>query len=224
MHRKDKNNLFIVMYAIGFLAVLALMVVVTQSINLYWIGLIVLVAQQLYITPMIQKHYYRLTETTGGGSVRFLPLFNETSMFPTIISNVTLTLGILIIVLAIVALLPMAGITVATEIVTAMFGDSVGMNYTFYAILFLLLSYVLINFTRGLGFIEVKRTIDGEHARLFSGKLGGMGTSFEALQYIMLFVPVCRVLSLVYMLDRLNKMMVVNDVTSLQDVNFVEEG
>ena len=223
MNRKDRDGLIGGVFVAGLVALFAVVYFNVKFINPYWIGVIALVYQFVYAMPRIHKYYLQLHELESSKVVRYIPILNEITLFSTVYSTITMIGGGICVLLVMIGLAPMANITFFTPMIAAIFGDQLAMDYTFYCMLLALTVYALLNVVRGMGFAELLREVNRQHAEYF-GKLGGgpIGNTFEGIIYIALFIPLIRVLSFGFIGDRVHKMVSLNDIRNMKDTEFVE--
>jgi hypothetical protein len=190
----------------------------SQLINVYYVGLLVLLYQQLYVIPRVSKLYCKLNNLEYNNG-RFIPLWNEYQIFTPSLGRITLIVGLILIFMLILAIIPLSGIIVFTQLVNTVLGESASMTYVFYLLLFSIVVYIVLNVIRGMGFIEIKRYVERVYFINFGTPPGKL---FNKFQYLMFFFPFLRTLALALLSETLTKMVAFNEIQLENTDNFEE--
>jgi hypothetical protein len=224
MNKKDKNNIYVALYFVMFLISVIVIYGFNEYINPLWIGIAWFLGQQFYVMPRVQRLYLELHEESSGVWARYLPIYNEYSMFTPVLGLITLVGGLITSLLIFIGFTPLMGIEIFTPMINAVFGESASMNYSFYTIFYGIVSYVLLNVVRGFAFVQMNRQVNILHAQQYSRTSAELISGvFEGLRYLMFFFPWGRTISLQYMGDRMSKMVELNDLRAAKNVQFFEE-
>lgn len=171
----------------------------------------------LYILPTFSKKYYIYMDAADGVNfTRFLPIYNQVMLFTPTIAKVYLisTVGIIISI----------GCTFINPKQIAFMPPNIIMGWANGWIVISMLLLIVYSIVQGLGFTEVNKEIN-RGIKSISGidHDRGIDKIFVAIQYFLLFIPIFRALSILFQIDRLNKLVLFNKVTT-NELDYLAQG
>lgn len=196
MDDKDKRSLLITFYAVSIIIFVVIVTRISDTINALYILFAFIAIQQIYRIPKLVEYYYDMKGSYVGAE-RYIPIYNETLLMNKFYSTVYIigSLGILLSVLMIF-MLPKISQDLTFDglaSVTAMTDKLI------YLCLFLIL---ITSFLRGLGYVEIIKDIYYTNAEIMGRDEAKLGI-FGKLAYIVVFIPIIRLLSILYLDDLL---------------------
>lgn len=212
--RKDLNNLVILVY---FLFCLSLVVVVRYGAKflhpLVAIGAM-LVVQQLYVIPRLYRMFYRLkgSHEYGENLTRFIPVWNEVDLLDN-------KWGYAYLVCSIFFVIGLGCVFVDPSMVAKFLPQSVALEINNTAIYATILIGLVLCIVRGAGYWGLMNEINQDNDRFVGYVPGGDKWTFvDWLPYVTYFIPVLRCIGLLYQVEKLVKMTVLNNF----EVNHVQ--
>lgn len=196
MDDKDKRSLLITGYCVSLIVFVVIITKISDNVNALYILGAFMIIQQVYRIPKLVEYYYEMKGSYVGYE-RYIPVYNETLLMGKF-HSIAYVIGSILIGLSVLAiyLLPKISQDLTFE------GLSTVTNITdklIYLCLFLLL---VISFLRGLGYVELIKDIYYVNAEIMDRDEAKLGL-FGKLAYIIVFVPVLRLLSILYLDDLL---------------------
>lgn len=213
MNKKDKEQILIVVFILAFILISIAFIVGTKIIPVKWIVVAVLALQCLYLVPSIVKMYY---EANGYqiGFTRFIPFWNQISIFPSKIALSTL-------ITLIGTALAVGCIFIPATIRANLFGEHFALNSGIYAIRLGAVFFIAYNIFVGVGYSHVFRDIKNMLAEL--SKSFVKTSKVEYVCYFLLFLPIIRGAGLSMFLDKLNKLVNLNHYQMNHTKNVLQE-
>lgn len=202
----------ILVFLVAFILVSVGMILGTRIIPLRYLFLVILLIQYFYTVPTICKNYYAVKGSIAKWD-RFIPFWNEITIFSpkiaitTIISYVLLIIGV-------------AGLFVPTETINNIFGEAFMYNYGDWVIRYLAVAVIINDVVIAIGYYKVMREVSFMHQQLIGR---AKVVKLEVLYYVLLFIPMLRLVSLSFMLDRLNKLVRLNKFNPANKTERLEE-
>lgn len=195
MNKNDKDKIMILVFLVAFILISVCMIKGTKIIPFRYLLLAVLLIQYIYVVPTICKNYYTVKGATAKWD-RFIPFWNEVTIFSPKLAILTLISYLLIIIGLLCLFIP-------TETINNIFGEAFMYNYGDWIIRYLALTLIASDIVTAIGYYKVMRDVSFMHQQLI-GKAKVM--KLEVLYYVLLFIPMIRLVSLSFILDRLNKL------------------
>ena len=214
MNKEDKEKLLIVLFVFAFIVIALTFIFGTKVVPTKWIVAIILLCQFVYLTPKVAKLYYQ-AKGLSLGVQSYVPFWNQICIFPPKRAVVTLVSGILF-------LLAVGVIFVPADVRTNLFGEHFALNSGVYAIRIAAVFFVLYNVIVGASYCYVFRDIKGMLVEV--SKSYSKSSKVEYLCMPLLFLPVIRCAALTMVLDKLNKLVVLNRYKGMNnDSNVLQE-
>lgn len=215
MSKKDKNSFIIIAFIMAYIALVILFRIGANTINPLLFCGITVALQFLVLMPIICKLYYE-AHNCDAGFMRFIPLYNESMIFSPKLSMASLVLWIATIVFIALSFFD-------TSALEGILGRHLAMVFPMTMLKIGVILYIINNFVRSIGLLGVKREIDSIHAELTGSHHGARIT--DVFQYVVFFIPILRVVGLLFVFDRLNKIVRLNGFKAgdTTDEDFVEE-
>lgn len=205
--KKDFTNLIILGY---FLFCLSLVIVVRYGAKflhpLVAVG-VMLAVQQLYVLPRLYRMFYTLKGSDGYGRnlTRFIPVWNEVDLLDN-------KWGYIYLVCSILLVISVGCVFVDPSMVAKFLPQSVALEINNTAIYASILIGIVLCVARGWGYCGLMNEINQDNAEFVGYVPGGDKWSFvDWLPYVTYFVPVLRCIGLLYQVEKLIKMTVLND-------------
>lgn len=215
--REDKGKIMAWGYGLSVIGLAALLTFgILPAVNLWWlIGILGTYIMGL-LMPQIVYRYVRLNEQDPSWR-RYLPFLSEYEIFTPLMARVVRITHLVTVILFVLGTLPLLedflGTTIMITLLTSTIGETAAMSFSFYMYLSALSLYFIMNIPRGLAYVEVKRNTDRIYRRHFGPP---PANRYEKSYLLFLFVPVLRVLPLMFLNERLRKMVDIYDL-NLQD-------
>lgn len=220
MNKKDKDNMIILGFLVSFIVLFFFFNFITKKI--YFIvlagGLIAL--QTFLIIPNICKLYYEVNDLEHNFT-RFIPFYQELTIFPETIAKVlAVTWMITVILFSIITLGTKSGFlgsVLSLEFIIKIeeaFGDVLAN--------ILAIVIILSNILTGIGFTRVRKDVvrmDTEFSGVYQ-----RNSVAEFVQYLILYLPVFRCISLANIWNTLLKLTRINKYRHFnEDTELLEE-
>lgn len=221
MNRKDKDGFLILAFILGFIILFAFFNFITRRVYFIVLVGIIMAIQTFLVIPAICRYYYKLHDMEIGFS-RFIPFYQELTIFPVTIAKVLAGLWLICLVLILLITLGshsgLIGAVLGLELVLKLenvFGDFIA---NILAIL-IIASNVII----GLGFSKVKKDINRIDDEFSSIRVSKKRVSYVVYS-ILLYIPIFRCVALGDMFNTLFKLVKLNNYSQkVEDTNLVEE-
>lgn len=217
LHEEDKGKLLRAGFLLSMVALTVLFIFIRRTFPVVFVIAALVLVQQFWLIPSISQKYRQILDHEDN-LARYIPLWNNSRNFSPVMEKVTLVISIIQGFLVLLSAMPFIAPGVLPPITSAIFGEEISMNFTFYAIMYSLVVYVILNIVTGLGYIGVKQNVDQVYIRSF-GKL--VWTTIDRVQYLLFFFPIVRVYAYILLWDRLRKMCMVQNLgqidTDLED-------
>ena len=218
MQKEDKVKLFLLAYGIFFAGLAAAFAFFVSQVSPWILGGAVALFHFGRVLPKVCVQYSKLYGAPVNWKL-WIPWWNMVMVFPPGPSKLLLAGGIVIAVILVPLLLSYFQVPFMETVAYAL-GDRFAMNYVFYSILILLTLYLIFGMiVSGVGFIEMKRNVEREYRQRFSSH-GKIMQLFERFHYIFMFFPFLRTLALASLLEKLNKLLVFNDLDDIDVEQF----
>lgn len=205
---KEKGILFGFLYILAIVVAARLIIIGTNVIpGMVIIGLSLLVLY-LYAIPEFYKKYYTLADASEYCNfTRFIPVYNQIMLFTPLIAKLFLTSVILTIV--------SWGLVFVQPANLKFLPSSIAMNWANGWIVIGILLILTTAIIQGLGYVELVREIERD-IKDISGisRDRAADAIFVFVQYLLLFIPVFRVISIILQIGSLNKLVVFSGVTN----------
>jgi hypothetical protein len=184
-----------------------------KNVPVTWIGVGILVMQYFVLLPIICDKYYKAYNNKIGIS-RFIPIWNEISLFNGKVAVLSLVSYVLLLCVGLTVLIP-------SSVIDSVFGDYVMFNFYVWVMRAEIILVIFNAVITGIGYLSVNRNVNQLHSNLI-GK--DTKISFvEVVFYVLYFVPIIRVAPVSHLLDRLNKLVVLNNYRYVQEDVQLEE-
>lgn len=212
MNRNDKDKLIILGFFIGFILVAVGLIVGTKRIPVKFIFVIMLAIQYLIAVPRICKDYYEVKGAHAKWD-RFIPFWNEITIFNSKIAILTIISYVLLII-------GVVGVFVPTEVINNLFGEAFMYNFGDWVLRYIAVIVIANDIITALGYYKVMRDVNVMHQQLIRR---AQTVKLEVLYYFLLFIPMIRLISLCFLMDRLNKLNRLNKFAAANSMKSLEE-
>lgn len=216
MNRKDKDRLLVVACIGALIALVVASYLLGKSINPLYVGLIVIAVQQIYLIPKIHVLYTRLLGAPTNIINTFTPFWNEIS-----IAHPVASIGILTCLC--VSVLLVGASFINPSIIVKIFGEVFAFRYTYVFLLLAIVCYGVLCIFRGFGYNAIYRYVISQNNLMSQSNDKDLWGRLSVLMYLFFYIPILRVLALTYLLDKLNKLVVLNKLEIASESAFVEE-
>lgn len=221
MNRKDKDNLLILGFILGCIILFAFFNFITQRIYFIVLVGIILAVQTFLIIPSICKNYYNLNGMEIG-ITRFIPFYQELTIFPVVIARILAILWVicfaLILLITIGSHSGLIGSVLGLELVLTLESAFNDLIANILAVL-IIASNILV----GIGFTNIKKDVDRMDDEFSSVRVSRMRFS-SVIYIILLYIPVFRCVSLCNIFNTLFKLTKINKYTGIsEETNLIEE-
>lgn len=220
---KEKSILITFLYGIAILGTFFIFKTVFTYVPGTPLIIFAVALLHLYIIPNYSKQMYIYTGCADYVNfTRFLPLYNQVMLFTPVIAVVYLVNTILLGI--------SCGMLFINPSSVTFFGPSVAYNWGngwAVALMFFLVTFFIV---QGLGYIELTRDINrGLKQQALIKRDRAADFIILMMEYILLFVPIFRAISLMMQLGMLNKLVEFNHAIHASDSKlaegvYVEEG
>lgn len=201
MNKKDKEKIFILLFLLLYIAVFIVFCFGTSKLPFTWLIAAVIIVQYFIILPLTVSLYYRVHNAEIGFG-RFIPIWNEISMFSGKTAIASLVSYALLVIMTLLLFVP-------TSFIDDVFGDFVMFRWHTMVIRIIVILALCNTIIVGIGYYNVQKSVNSIHHSMLSStaKL----SAWEVCLYTLYFIPIIRVVPIVYLLDRLNKIAVLNN-------------
>lgn len=179
---------------------------------------IVILILYIYIIPTFIKRYYQMHGVGDSiGISRFIPLYNEITILP-------FGVAIAYVITTILMVLGTVAIFLKPEIVSSVFGDAIAFQWANGAIVATLFFIIAWSIVKGIGYVSLGVEISRNLKIITDTRKTTLGDKFlNTVQYVLLFIPVLRAISLMLMLDKINKIVIYSKMTE-EDIMYLADG
>lgn len=208
---KEKNTLlaygYVIFILLGFFGIAYVSKLVPASII---IGLTVVVLY-LYVIPTLIKRYYQMHGVGDSiGFSRFIPIYNEITVLST-------GVAVMYVIFTVLTVLGIVSVFLQPAIVAKVFGDAIALQWANGAIVASIFFIIGLSIVKGIGFSAIAREIDRNIKKISNVDSDHFGDRFLIITiYILLFIPILRSISLGFLLDRINKIVLFDKITEEQ--------
>lgn len=213
MNKKDKDKLFILAFILVYIGLFIAFCLGTVKIPFTWLIISVLLIHYVVLLPRADRLYYQVHESQIGCS-RFIPIWNEISIFSGKWAIISLISYVLVALSALALFVP-----------SSFLADYLGefVMFRWYTVVFrIIIMLVMCNAViTGIGYFNVQKAVNRIHSDMLAST--ARLSFWEYLLYILYFIPVIRVIPVVYLVDRLNKIVVLNEYKINQAPDRLEE-
>lgn len=192
MNKKDKDNMLILGTLVGCILLFFFFNFITKKIYFIVLVGIILAVQTFIIIPVICKYYYELNGLKPGYD-RFIPLYQELTIFPEALAKFLAVMwagtAILFLIITLGSKSGVLGTVFGLQIIINIenaFGDTLAN--------ILALVLIISNFATGAGFMHVRKDVMRMDVD-FSGRVNRRSI-VEVLYYVALYIPVFRCVTL----------------------------
>lgn len=159
--RKEKLNIIIILYLTALLAVVFLVRFAGHRVNPYFMLLVVIIAQEVYLVPTFISKYLKINYYIGKGDLDgyraeipvLIPLFGELNIMGSVCFVLSMILNILLIVC-------IAGIFIPLTALSGILPDWFVLGFPDYCIVTGILTLIAISAIRGCCYLGVFRHVD----------------------------------------------------------------
>lgn len=219
MNRKDRDNMLILGTLLSFIILFLFFNFITKKMYFIVIAGIIMCIQTFVIIPFICKYYYEVNKFEIGLS-RFIPFYQELTIFPKPLANILACMwigaAILFMIITLGSKSGLIGTIFGLEII-------VNIEQSFGDILANLLAIIIIvsNFMIGAGFTQVRKDVNRIDIE-FSGYVKKR-SAVELLYYVLLYIPIMRVVPLCNIWNTLLKLVKLNKYKPVSEMDTLYE-
>lgn len=220
MNKKDKDNMLILGTLVGCILLFFFFNFITKKIYFIVLVGIILAVQTFIIIPAICKYYYELNGLKPGYD-RFIPLYQELTIFPEALAKSLAVMwtgtAILFLIITLGSKSGVLGTVFGLQIIINIenaFGDTLAN--------ILALVLIISNFATGAGFMHVRKDVMRMDVD-FSGRVNRRSI-VEVLYYVALYIPVFRCVTLCNIWNTLLRLAKLNKYkTTVENTDLYED-
>ena len=209
----EREKTILISFGSVFIAIAfaALVYFTTSNLSSYVIIGAFLLILYIYALPTFIKRYYKYHGVGDKiGISRFIPIYSELTIYshPTAIAYL---ITLLVVILSGISMF------IKPEIIAGVLGEKIAMEWSNYAIVIFMFAVVVWSIVKGIGFSALVREINSDLNYMYIAdgeKRYGLDGIVVTIQYVVLFLPVFRAMGILLQLERLNKLVVINNITT----------
>lgn len=217
MTRSERDSLLLVGTLLFLVGLTVIGWLYLGKVNPVYPLAVLLLYEYLYVIPKISEYYHQLRGYEPK-LTRYIPFWSEIEFFSPMTARILGISYIVEIIFILIAVLPVTGFDPVGLIVSSVFGETAAMRMSFvFFLLSVLLALVIVCVIQASGYMAIKRYLNREFSDDFG--LGVIGL-WDKIYYVILIVPVFRVVALNNIYTKLRKLVLFREAEARESEDF----